>query len=57
MCFDKAGDICRESGYDILVAASDSGSFIAGQSSGDSGAITGAESVSRSLLIACREDS
>ena len=57
-CYAAAGDLCKESGYDILDRSSEDASFAAvGGSVNSSGGSVGGSSVKtneRSMLIACK---
>ena len=45
-CYEKAGDLCGNTGYDILTQTGDQGATVAG--------IYGASVITRSLVIACK---
>jgi hypothetical protein len=45
-CYEKAGDLCGSTGYDILSQTGDQGATVAG--------IYGASVITRSLVIACK---
>jgi hypothetical protein len=45
-CYEKAGDLCGNTGYDILSQTGDQGATVAG--------IYGASVITRSLFIACK---
>jgi len=57
-CYAAAGNLCKESGYDILDRSSEDASFAAvGGSGGSSGGSIGGSSVKtneRSMLVACK---
>jgi hypothetical protein len=57
-CYAAAGELCKESGYDILDRSSEDTSFAAvGGSANSSGGSVGGSSVQtneRSMLIACK---
>jgi hypothetical protein len=45
-CYEKAGDLCGSTGYEILTQTGDQGATVAG--------IYGASVITRSLVIACK---
>lgn len=51
-CEQKAGEICKDAGYDLLSKSSDSNASVAGGQFG----LFGNSSNSRSMLIKCRGD-
>lgn len=53
-CFSAAGDLCKESGFDVLDRTSESGSVVAGGFSGNSGSFGGGHTQERSMVVACK---
>lgn len=50
LCYQKAGEMCRADGYDILAKEGEQGSSVSGTQYG----IFGGTTMNRTLLIACR---
>jgi hypothetical protein len=46
-CYEKAGDLCGNTGYDILTQTGDQGATVAG--------IYGASVITRNLIVACKK--
>lgn len=49
-CYKKAGDLCRERGYDVLAANGETGSVV----TANPGSVFGGSVISRVLLISCK---
>jgi hypothetical protein len=54
MCERKAGDICKERGYDVVSAKQDGAPIVWGQANQASGAVYAGAVINRTLLIACK---
>lgn len=54
MCETKAGEICREKGYDVVSAQQDGAPFAYGTATASSGALIAGANVNRTMLIACK---
>ncbi|NUY33267.1 hypothetical protein F0160_22545 [Paraburkholderia sp. JPY303] len=52
-CYEKAGELCGERGYDVLAGGAEGGAAMGGGSS----AFFGTTTVTRSMLIACKRPS
>jgi hypothetical protein len=50
-CYEKAGNLCGPSGYDVLAGGSEGGAVIGGSGNG----FFGGSAISRSMLIACKK--
>ncbi|MEO8157999.1 MAG: hypothetical protein ABI648_09400 [Betaproteobacteria bacterium] len=50
MCYEKAGEICKTSGYDVIAGGSDQGVVVAGNQYG----LYGGSVMTRSMLIKCK---
>jgi hypothetical protein len=50
LCYQKAGELCKANGYDILAKEGEQGSTISGTQYG----VFGGTTMNRTLLIACR---
>lgn len=51
MCYEKAGELCREKGYVVLEKSGDTGVIVSGSQFG----CFGGSVINRSLLIKCKE--
>ena len=51
MCYEKAGQICKDKGYIILEKSGDQGTMVSGNKFG----IYGGSVMSRSMIIKCKE--
>lgn len=51
MCYEKAGEICGEKGYDVIAGGSDQGAIMAGNQYG----LYGGSVMNRSMLIKCKK--
>jgi hypothetical protein len=49
-CYEKAGDLCGSTGYDILAQTGDQGGMMSGSQYG----IAGVSVMTRNLVIACK---
>jgi hypothetical protein len=52
-CYNKAGEICKSAGYDILAGGAEGGAIVGGGQNG----FIGGSTISRSMLIACKNPS
>lgn len=50
MCYEKAGKLCGEKGYEVLAKSGDQGAMITGTQFG----LVGSSVMSRSMLIQCK---
>jgi hypothetical protein len=50
MCYEKAGQICKEKGYEVVAGGTDSGSTIVANQNG----LYGGSSHTRSIVIKCK---
>lgn len=50
MCYEKAGELCKERGYDILTKSGDQGAMVTGNNSG----FYGTSTFSRTMTISCK---
>jgi hypothetical protein len=50
MCYEKAGEVCKSRGYDVISKTGDQGSSVVATQYG----VIGGTKVNRSLLIACK---
>ena len=50
-CYEKAGELCGQKGYDVLEKTSDQGSMITANQFG----LYGGSEVSRNMIIKCKE--
>lgn len=50
MCYEKAGIICGERGYEVLEKSSDQGAMVMGNQSG----LYGGSIINRSMIIKCK---
>ena len=50
MCYEKAGKLCAEKGYDVLAKSGDQGTVLAGNQFG----LYGGSVTSRSMVIQCK---
>ena len=51
MCYEKAGEICGEKGYEVLERIGDQGSMLSANQFG----LYGGSTISRSLIVKCKE--
>jgi hypothetical protein len=54
MCERKAGDLCKERGYDVVSAMQDGAPFAFGQTNQTNGSVMAGATINRTLLIACK---
>jgi hypothetical protein len=50
-CYEKAGEICKEKGYNILAGGTDKGTVVSGTQYG----LYGGTIIYRNMLIECKE--
>lgn len=50
MCYEKAGELCKEAGYEVVGGGSDRGAIVGGTSASFGGGTT----ISRSMVIRCK---
>ena len=50
MCYEKAGELCKERGYEVVAKEGDEGSTVTGTQYG----VYGGSVMTRTLLIACK---
>ena len=50
MCYEKAGEICGEKGYEVLQKSGDQGAIISGTQYG----LFGGSVINRSMIIRCK---
>lgn len=53
-CERKAGDLCKERGYDVASATQDGAPFAFGTATARSGQVSAGTVVTRTMLIACK---
>ena len=53
-CFQAAGDICKEAGFDVLDRSDEPSSTVGGSYSGNRGGMFGAQTSERSMAVACK---
>jgi len=51
MCYEKAGELCREKGYVVLEKSGDTGAMVSGSQFG----LFGGSVINRSMIIKCKE--
>ncbi len=51
MCYEKAGEICGEKGYEVLEKSGDQGAMVSGNQFG----LYGGSVINRSMIIKCKE--
>lgn len=49
-CYEKAGDLCKTQGYEVIAGGSDQNTVIAGNQYG----LYGGASMTRSMLVKCK---
>ncbi|PZX29436.1 hypothetical protein C7416_104441 [Cupriavidus phytorum] len=54
MCYEKAGEICGEKGYNVISTSGDTGSIAAGSATRQNASFVGGSTISRSMVIACK---
>lgn len=54
-CFQSAGDLCKQSGFDVIDRSDESASAVGGGFSGSSGSMFGAKTNERSMVVACKK--
>lgn len=53
-CERKAGDLCKERGYDVASATQDGAPFAFGTATANSGQLSAGTMITRTMLIACK---
>ena len=53
MCYEKAGNLCGEKGYEVLEKSGDTGTVVSGNAYG----VYGGSVINRSLIVKCKNDS
>ena len=51
MCYEKAGELCGEKGYEVLEKSGDTGAMVTGGQFG----LFGGSVINRSMIIKCKE--
>jgi hypothetical protein len=54
MCYEKAGEICGSSGYDVVQKSGEQGATVSGSSSGTSSGVYGSTLHFRTMTISCK---
>lgn len=54
-CFQAAGEICKEAGYNVIDRSDEDASVIGGGASGSSGSFFGAHTNERSMMVECKK--
>ena len=57
MCYEKAGEICGATGYDVVLQNGETGETVSGSATGSSANIFGSSLHFRTMTVACKDSS
>lgn len=55
MCYEKAGEICKEKGYDTITVNGEQGSSVTGYANQQNAGVHGSSLHFRTMTIACKQ--